>query len=226
MPVPVTIRDVDVTRRSGPRRQGDSIWSDEADCKERRGGVAACAGWSYSRTSIEDAPRTETYFRVPDNQLILLALLRPMAPLYPPHLPPLLLTTVALLLARSSAFDELGSFARTVSDHAKLQGSACPLTGVKPSMPAEALPMCRQFDESSCCSRCARFGGVRSWRDGGMAGWRDGGVAGWRGGRAGGCVVVVWTGCYLRRPVRVVLGTRLRLADEARRLESTFRVTA
>ena len=92
-----------------------------------------------------------------------------MAPLYPPHLPPLLLTTVALLLARSSAFDELGSFARTVSDHAKLQGSACPLTGVKPSMPAEALPMCRQFDESSCCSRCARFGGVRSWRDGGVA---------------------------------------------------------
>ena len=59
-----------------------------------------------------------------------------------------------------------------------------------------------------------------------VAGWRDGGVAGWRGGRAGGCVVVVWTGCYLRRPVCVVLGTRLRLADEARRLESTFRVTA
>ena len=102
-----------------------------------------------------------------------------MAPRLLPHLPRLLLTTLALLLARSSAFDELGSFARTVSDHAKLQGSACPLTGVKPSMPAEALPMCRQFDESSCCSRCARF---------------DAGCG--RGSR-GGVARVAVPGCYL-----------------------------
>ena len=101
-----------------------------------------------------------------------------MAPRLLPHLPRLL-TTLALLLARSSAFDELGSFARTVSDHAKLQGSACPLTGVKPSMPAEALPMCRQFDESSCCSRCARF---------------DAGCG--RGSR-GGVARVAVPGCYL-----------------------------
>jgi hypothetical protein len=46
-------------------------------------------------------------------------------------------------------------------------------------MPAEALPMCRQFDESSCCSRCARF---------------DAGCG--RGSR-GGVARVAVPGCYL-----------------------------